>query len=260
MVGVEPAYVLAPLWSLSIEEQFYLTFPVIVASVSRRQLQRVLVAMLFLAPVFRLSTFLAFPANERIQYLATFSRLDVLSLGGLVALMARTSLDRVRKWPAGRWLIGLSAAMVVTFALGGLDRMRPFCRIAGYSLVGFTFAALLTWTIQHRGSRRTAFLRCTPLCYLGKLCYGMYLLQRPAEIILMKVSARVGIAWWHGSPVLLMAKCLAALGLAMASYHVFEVRVLSLKRLFTSARHPSLRPASNGGVAETPATATAQAG
>jgi peptidoglycan/LPS O-acetylase OafA/YrhL len=239
IVGKEPAYILAPLWSLSIEEQFYVCFPFIVASLSRERLQTLLRVMVFLAPAFRLAMFFIAPENERIQYLATFSRVDVLSLGCLLALEFRTQRCAPRQWPVGKLLLGLTGVMTVAFLLGGLDRTQLFCRIIGYSLVAVTFAALVAWTVLNRGQRCTALLRSASLCYLGKICYGVYLLQRPAEVILLKLSPKLGLEWDPASPALMLAKCGTAILLATLSWYLFERNVLKLKRLFASSRHPT---------------------
>jgi peptidoglycan/LPS O-acetylase OafA/YrhL len=239
ITGVEPAYILAPLWSLSIEEQFYLSFPFLVALLSRRALTRVLVGMVFFAPLFRTVMLVLVPDNERIQYLATASRFDVLALGALLAVAVRapqTVLPSRRV--AGRAFVALFAVFVVAFLLGGLDRYGAFCRIGGYSLVAFMFLALVTWTIQSRGEKSTAWLRVRPLQYLGKICYGVYLLQRPAEVVLVKLLGATGIDIPADSLALVIAKMLFAFGVASLSWYLFEKPILKLKDRFMVKNHP----------------------
>jgi peptidoglycan/LPS O-acetylase OafA/YrhL len=241
IVGHEPAYILAPLWSLSIEEQFYLTFPFLVAFLERRSLTRLLFVMLAFAPLFRLVTMLLFPPNERIQYLATFSRCDVLALGCLLAIYYRSGLPRPSA--TGRRalsfaLLACIAALTVAFLLDGLDRNLWFCRVIGYSMIGLTMSTFVFWTLEHRGSRATAFLRFPGLTFLGKLCYGIYLLQRPSEVILLRIFGRLGIEPDPASVWLMLAKCGFAFALAAASWYAFEKPILKLKRYFESRRHP----------------------
>lgn len=242
----EPPYVLGPLWSLAIEEQFYLTFPIIVAACSRRQLTIVVVLCILLAPAFRIATMSAFPDNERIQYLATFSRVDAIAWGALLALGVRSGRLLPAPTAVGRLACGALAACVVAFALGGLDRTRPFCRSFGYSLVDLTFAMVVLWAVMNRETRQTAWLRFGPLCKLGTVCYGVYLLQRPAEVILLRVLGHSGFEIGADSLVLMFAKCAAAIGMASLSWHVFEQPILGLKRHFTSRAHPSPSTASCG--------------
>lgn len=241
ILGHEPAYVLAPLWSLSIEEQFYLTFPFLVAWTSRETLRRVLLALIAFAPLFRIAMLLAVPGNERIQYLCTPSRVDVLALGCLLAVYQRSPSaelsPRGRTWLA-RGALAAVGAVALAFALGGLDRYTWFCRSAGYSLVGGTMCLVVWWALEHRGATPTRVLRWLPLAALGRICYGVYLLQRPAEIILGKTLGHFGVSPDPGSIAFMFGKCAAAIALAIASWHAFEKPVLRLKRFFVSSHHP----------------------
>jgi peptidoglycan/LPS O-acetylase OafA/YrhL len=132
--GVEPAYMLAPLWSISIEEQFYFCAPLLIMSLPRRRLSFLLGAFMLLAPLFRYLMWQSFPDNERIQYLATLSRLDNLSIGLLMAIMLRSEVRWKFKW---LWplLLALTAAFVVMFVSGLFNRFTFFCRVFGYSFL-----------------------------------------------------------------------------------------------------------------------------
>jgi peptidoglycan/LPS O-acetylase OafA/YrhL len=239
IVGVEPAYILAPLWSLSIEEQFYVIFPMMVAFLGRIRLRRVLWSLVVVAPLVRFAFLLAAPGNERIQYLATFSRMDVLALGCMLASLVREGAPLVSPRQSSILATCLLTFAVSIFALGGLDRTQPFCRVAGYSIVGFSAASVVLWTLLHRGGPETALLRWRPLCYLGKICYGVYLLQRPAEIVLLKVAGRLGYSLDEAATSVVALKCAAAVLVAMLSWHLFEKRLLRFKKLFVLPNHPA---------------------
>jgi peptidoglycan/LPS O-acetylase OafA/YrhL len=238
LTGREPAYVLAPLWSLSIEEQFYITFPLIVAALPAARLNALLWLLVGFAPAFRLVTIFLWPSNERVQYLATPSRVDVIAWGGLLALGFRGGRSLPSPRVTGRLLLAAAGACAAAFALGGLNRMRPFCRTAGYSLVAVMFALLVLWAVQNRGRPSTAVLRFAPLRRLGILCYGTYLLQRPSEVALVKVLGRA--TWFpaEGSVSLMVLKCGTAVGVAWLSWHCFERPILGLKSAFASRHHP----------------------
>jgi len=252
IVGHEPAYVLAPLWSLSIEEQFYMLFPLLVLMLDRKTLTRTLLALLVFAPLFRFATTLIWPENERIQYLATPSRVDVLSMGGLLALAFRTDsrwiqTGRLRAlfWPA-------LAVVVITFALGGLDRTRLFGRVLGYSVVGFFFMIAVAYALSLRESASTAWLRVRPLMGLGKICYGVYLLQRPVEVALGKITAALGHPLSDTSLGSVPIKMSAAIAAATVSWLCFERPILELKKRFSIPHHPQGREISTAAIAQAP--------
>jgi len=232
LLGHEPPYWLAPVWSLAIEEQFYLTFPLLVRKIEPRRLARWLIGFAVLALVTRIVTMQLYPERERVQYLFTLCRLDTIAAGCLIALLVRrVPIARLR----ARWtkaLLGVVAGFAIVSVLTQLDRTTTFGRSLGYSIVAIGFAAVVLLVVLYRDRRFTAPLRWAPLRYMGKLCFGIYLLHRPADTIVSLVYSGTGL-WAVG------VKVLVAVGLATLSWHVIEMPFLRLKRHFASGRHPA---------------------
>ena len=250
ITGTEPAYFLAPLWSISIEEQFYMMCPLLVRHLEIRNLKRLLVGLMLLSPLFRFAMYLAFPENERIQYLATISRFDNLSVGVWLAVMVRSG-TRLPGRPLSIVLAALTALGVAIFLNGGFDRHAFFCRIFGYSFLALYFFVVVAWALRHRGSGAAAVLRMRWLVYLGGICYGLYILQRPAEVALVKLLSLASIDLSaYGLPSLL-AKTLFAVLVAHLSFRLLESPINRLKSRFSSARHPLAH--GDGGAGQAPA-------
>ncbi len=236
VLGLDVPYWLAPVWSLAIEEQFYWSFPLMVAALDRRRLAIGLIALIAIAPVIRLVTTLAYPDHERVQYLVTFCRLDTLAVGCLLAVIVRAvDLERWRGLIRRTCWVVLPAVTALGIA-SGLDRTSPFDRVFGYSIVAVGCAALLALVILARGERNTAILRWAPLRYFGKLCFGLYLLHRPADTIVTALAQRAGLD--HDLWVLPI-KVAVALAFATLSWRLLEQPFLSLKERFRSERHPA---------------------
>ncbi len=251
LLGKDPPYWLAPVWSLAIEEQFYLTFPWLVYWLGPQRLGKLLVGLFLLAPAVRLGTMLAAPEQERIQYLFTLCRVDAIASGCMIALIMR--------WKHVGALRGLAIVIAccagAVAVLSDLDRTSAFGRVAGYSFVAIGFGALLLAVLTGRDRWWTAPLRLAPLRYAGKLCFGLYLLHRPADTIATALANRYDIdadriSW-------IPIKIALALVMASASWFAFEKPILRLKRHFVSARHPS---ASKFGVAAAAAVVLLLAG
>lgn len=239
LLGHEPAYVLAVTWSLSIEEQFYVLFPLAVILLSRARLAAVLWTLVVAAPLFRTATALLWPENERIQYLATPSRVDVLALGCLIALAARGHA-RVPGARLTRLILpGSILACAIAFLVGGLDRTTFFGRTFGYSLVGAAAFALVLWVSHRRGTRSLAWLRIAPLCGLGVVCYGAYLLHRPVQVIVGKLAERLlPEVPLIGTTLGLVVFSAAGIAAATLSWFLVERPILRWKRRFELKGHP----------------------
>jgi peptidoglycan/LPS O-acetylase OafA/YrhL len=238
VVGAQPFWMLHPLWSLAIEEQFYIVFPLLVAVLRPRHLAILLGSLLVLSPMFRLVGYLLQPENWYLQFEATPARVDVLAWGCLLAL----ELRRGNRWLTPRVAaVALGAAALLllgTAAITGLPHTGYFAQVWSYSVVALAWAALVLWTVLHRGAPATAGLRLRWLRHLGKICYGLYLLHLPAEEGLLRVAAHLG---WHGDPHSALwfgLKCITALLLAQLSWTCFESRLLRLKSRFGSKSHP----------------------
>jgi peptidoglycan/LPS O-acetylase OafA/YrhL len=237
VLGLTPPYWLAPVWSLAIEEQFYLTFPLLVRVLDRRRLGYCLVVMAVVALAARVSTTLAFPDNERLQYQLTLCRLDAIAAGCSLALLVRARgfarwYRRLRPW-LGAVLVGCGIVALAT----ELDRTTTFGRTLGYSVVALGFAALVLRVVMARGARSTAVLRWQPLRYLGKLCFGLYLLHRPADTLVTGAVAHVGLD--PTSVLWIPVKIAIAVGLATLSRIAIEQPFLRLKERFASRKHPA---------------------
>jgi peptidoglycan/LPS O-acetylase OafA/YrhL len=235
LLGLDVPYWLAPVWSLAIEEQFYLTFPWLVHYLDRRRLTIVLVAMIICAPGIRMLTTVMAPDHERVQYLFTLCRIDTIAVGCLLAVIVRSiDLELWRDRAMKLALLGLPGVTVLAIA-SRLDRTSPFDRVFGYSIVAVGCASVVALVLLSRGRRSTAVLRIAPLRYLGKLCFGLYLLHRPADTLVSALASRAGL---EGDLWLMPLKIGVAVVLATASWRILEQPFLALKDRFTSERHP----------------------
>ncbi|MGH8290697.1 MAG: acyltransferase family protein [Steroidobacteraceae bacterium] len=226
-------FALAPLWSLQVEEQFYLILPVTVWLIGPRSLFKLLLVLVLAAPLLRLVLWYEYPANPLLQYVLLPCRMDGLALGAAIAIRCR------EPWAIRRGLLMAVTACVWVLAygtytyVGGNLWSSPFTRIWGYSLFSIAFAATLLLVLVLRGTWMTRWLAAPPLRYLGKISYGIYLLQAPvATVLAVALSAT---ALWQNEMTRFLTIAATTVLLAAVSWYSIEQPMLRLKRRFGEA-------------------------
>lgn len=230
------------LWSLSIEEQYYLVWPLVIWLL-RAKFIPLACLLLFCATIgaraYALLTQMADAAH--LCYYNTFFRLDGLILGAFLAYAARSStlgaiLDRI----AGRVCTSTAALLVlVVIREGGFRNQWPLVQLVGYSLCALLFSCLL-WLSVRAQSRRIGAFRILDTAFLqsfGKYSYGIYLFHYPFTAYMADHSAA---RWVSASSTGWVPKLLLwqAAGIAVCyamgwlSFHLFEKHFLRLKSRF----------------------------
>jgi peptidoglycan/LPS O-acetylase OafA/YrhL len=171
-----PHSIAGPLWSISIEEQFYLFWPLALRRMSRRQLKFAVIGLLLLANIVRVILVFSHVLGAAVEY-STFARIDAIALGILVAYTLGSNVPRLSL--AVR--IGLAGASMCLWCLvAGYTTLNAQTEIApfwgtllGRPLVAIGAAGMLIATIGAPGAGARA-LTSSALTYLGRISYGLY--------------------------------------------------------------------------------------
>jgi peptidoglycan/LPS O-acetylase OafA/YrhL len=229
-------------WSLAVEEQFYLVWPLVVFFVPRQRLRAVLVALIVAGPFLRLAEagMAASPLgsflNQRSDvaiYVLPFSHLDAFAMGGYMALFARTPA-RSTVALYGAMLVGVG---VVTqrFATGatGAFGYAPYMADSWKSVWAYTgLNVLFAWVLLLIRDR--LFLRRVmehpALSYLGKISYGLYVYHFGVIWLVSLVVQHKLDAFPRLGRFIVITGCLSiTVVLSMISYRVLEMPFLRLK-------------------------------
>jgi peptidoglycan/LPS O-acetylase OafA/YrhL len=180
-----------PLWSLAVEEQFYLVWPFVVHLLGRRALIAVCITLLAIAPVFRMLMFLP-PASGMFAPLSAMmlmpARADLLGAGGLIALLGRGPSGLTWARPAARVLAPLTCA-----ALLGLWMARGFpwfgdrwSNVWSYSLFSLFYGSLILLVLTADGRSGAHRVLVHPvLTFFGRHSYVMYVIHMLVAFILV---------------------------------------------------------------------------
>jgi peptidoglycan/LPS O-acetylase OafA/YrhL len=227
-------------WSLAVEEQFYLFWPLVVHRLSARRLFAVCLYIAIFALVMRGIMVLS-GASSWTVYTATTSRLDALALGGAGACLLR--IPAARAWLASR--LGAVDIAALSLFVMGVPVTRAYnsdaiqCEIFGYTLLALCCATLVVTAAaggeQARPTILARILCWAPLRYCGKYSYAIYifhqlihkLLGEPWMLAVFGMHPPAHIVYLYSLTI-----GLVSFGAAYLSYHLLEKHFLALKYLF----------------------------
>lgn len=206
------------LWSLAVEEQFYLLWPLVFVRSGKHALS---IALLVLAatPVVRTLAWVLAPESrtgmdEEFQFVC-----DSLATGCALALLAtRVGLERLGAMMP-RWLAAL--ALLATLGAASLMDRPSFHLPFGATLINLGIAACILRVVTHPDGATGRVLNSRAAVAVGVLSYSLYLWQQ----LFLDVDA------WPGLPGLLPRLLLVLLA-AAASYHLLEKPLVALRARF----------------------------
>jgi peptidoglycan/LPS O-acetylase OafA/YrhL len=179
---------LAVTWSLAMEEQFYLVWPLIIWLLTPQRIFHVAVGMIVGTAILRNVLYYGFGVSGETLYYDTFTHLDGLALGILTAIVWEAPLKykfvlRFLSWqlavtiPALTWVV-IYSALFPTIGLEKPDDMayQPLMLTVGYTLTAFVYGGILVIFLT---SERSRILAYPALRSVGKYSYAMYLLHFP---------------------------------------------------------------------------------
>lgn len=240
---LHPDWYVGHIWSLSVEEQFYLIWPALFVICSRKRLVKVAICVLAAEPVIRAATWLLFRQQHgQIRYMG-HTRADMLMFGCITALLFSSYqfqefIRRILARKAviyGSVLFPLFLSPLIELALG--DHFKWFYAVAvGFTLQGISITVFMLYVILHPGSRVGRIMNSPIMVAIGVRSYSLYLWQQ-----LFIGDSR------HSIPRLAAGLCAAVLA-AEFSYRIIELPMLRLKRYFEP------RKESGGHATPSPAT------
>ena len=215
-----PAWVTGHLWSLSIEEQFYLLWPVALVLLGPRRAGIGAVAWLLGAPVLRFVMLRIHPHDMGRFDNWTPIRVDCIAAGCLLALVAGNAEFRRRtqvSGPAAMLVVAGAVCVIFLSFIAGL-KISVYGVTVGHSVRALCIAALIWFSINHAETAWGRLMEWKPFVAVGVLSYSLYLWQQP-------FLAPKGQAW-VSSP---LHGLILAVSLATLSYVFVERPFLRLK-------------------------------
>ena len=239
LAGVAPDVTLLHLWSLSVEEQFYLIWPFVIAFVLRRRSLLFLCAGLSLCSLMiRVVLLLVLPHNSAFEwsYLSLPTHVDGLLYGAIAAILLQSRSVEACQTGARRLSIVAGLLLGVIYITSGFDFHSVAMDTIGYSALALLSASVIVQALSP-GSWAAWLGNLGFLRWMGKYSYGLYVYHYLFSPIFgrleHKLQNAVGSTLWGGLlSVLLMF--LSSIVMAVLSFRFYEMPWLRLKRYFVS--------------------------
>jgi len=211
-------------WSLAVEEQFYLLWPLLVLVLSPRWLLRACVVLAVGALVFRLVAFeTSRDPSLWILYGWLPSNIDCLACGAIVAILHEQG--RLRPVPL-LWFIGAAALALVLLILNlswdGWQTSDIWLHVRANTLLNTVLGVLCAALVGYFALRPAWPLSGGGLKRVGRISYGLYLYHVPVYFF-VDLFARAELAHWIRSPI----KVVATFVVASLSWWLLERRLLA---------------------------------
>jgi peptidoglycan/LPS O-acetylase OafA/YrhL len=236
MGGVWGAY-----WSLAVEEQFYLVWPIIVLLSSEKAIASICYIGLALALPLRFFLYYHYFGDNFGLVQITSSRVDGLFIGAACAVF----MFRHKRPVPLRWIVGSAIGGVIILGyialfhrgeLVATGKWMTTVGISGFALISGALVALS----QHRIPFLQRVLTFNLLRTAGKYSYGIYVYHLFSFLLIRRyLESKVGLSIHLNFPeriLLLLVAFVIVFLAAKLSYDLFESRFLALKRYFNPAQ------------------------
>ena len=235
-------------WSLSVDEQFYLVWPVLIllqlrCPISRRRKLLVVACAIIAVAALRLGLYRFDPVygeakKRRIMalYVGSHTRADSLLVGCLTAMLAYWNcLPRTRRFVRAIGPASLASAAVFAWFVCTRHLGNPQYFDGLYTLIAGMVAVVITRYLVSPSRWGMRILEAGPLVMIGRISYGVYLYHIP--VILWGGFGQENLGWSNGGNCLVVL--VATFGIAGFSHRFIEQPFLRLKRHSREVVEPS---------------------
>ena len=222
-----PPTVASQLWSVTVEEQFYLLWPPVLRRWPRL-LPSMAAGMLVVANMMRVYL-VQWPRNDAAIWCNTLARLDPIAGGILLAWALHGRPDRMRGISRPGRMAMMAAGAALLLLVGNYGDHTDWRAMYSYQGAALGCVLLVRATLVPEGRWKPGPVG-RGIIYLGRISYGLYVFHLLAFELVHQ--------WWPRQPVvaIMTEVMLLSIGMAALSYRLLEMPFLRLKQRFTLVR------------------------
>ena len=220
-------------WSLSIEEHFYIVWPFLILAYKKsKALINICLLITSGCIVFRFATWLYF-GNSDLNYRLQFNtRMDGLSIGSLIAIW-KFNKENIKTKILKFGTVLISFHLIAAIISKIIFTHIPHFSFLGYTSISVLFGILIVFAIERKNIVIKKIFEFTPLRYIGKISYGLYIYHVPV-LVVFKIYFTSYVLKLYLSPlltniVIAFSTVLIAILISLISFNFFEKKILLLK-------------------------------
>lgn len=222
-------------WTLAMEQQFYLIWPFVILLLPQKQISKVIIITITLAPLFRFIGYYGLGLSPTQIVVFPLSSLDALGLGALLAFYTQNynqfrhvkrNLCKFGLWVCFPLLISFT---VISFVYQGTVLLNALVRP---TILAVFFVWLIDGAAKGFGGLLGKLLELKPLVFIGKISYGIYIYHYLMNPIFNHVFWYFNLL--NSIPLLVtfVIKVVATLAIAIPSWFFIEKPINNFKKHF----------------------------
>ena len=224
------------LWSLAVEEQFYLLWPLVILAVRKPQYLLILISFLLVA-VLGLRLWIWSNQVTDLAYfnLYTFSRIDGICIGCMVALLRQVKPNFLAVHTTWVVLTFAGFNFIFFFINRRYGFSFPYLALVGYTTFAMIFGLLVNDAVEKRSRIVQTIFTMPVLKFFGRISYGFYIFHWPVYLLALPALEKIFTPYfpepWLRISISVVATLIAIL-ISWVSYRYYERYFLSLKSKF----------------------------
>jgi len=224
-------------WSLAVQEQFYFLWPLVVLTLPKRWFLPTVAAFIVFGLGFRVVCILT-STTTLARWVTLFGCLDSFAVGALVAWLKHSKLLE-KMWRSKTLLMAMPLAAFGCFYLGRALMTIPENSV-WLALVETVDGVFLAWVLAAAltgmNDRYARLLSWTPLVYLGRISYGIYVYHVFIIILVSPLLLHIGLSKDHNAFGRIAVLLALTLAVSSFSWHWIEQPFLAWKKAMATGR------------------------
>lgn len=235
--GAPPVPFLAHFWSLAVEEQFYIFWPLIIFFVRPiSRLRKLIIGLILFSVVLRILTWALYPNDVEVFYCNTLTRMDSLLMGSLLAVHlkeGRSIPSSLIKLSTAAFILLISCSLII---FGNVRQDNLIFPTIGYSVSALFFTCMLYLILKNEKNLTGWIKHLHPLSFIGKISYGIYVYHIPIYLVLSatisELLASHNTSFISSAAIISMLSLVLTIAASTISFYYIEKPILNLKKHF----------------------------